>query len=76
MNEVLTGLVERGLPADELPVLGFLPSGTANAATLAFGFEKDPARAAGQMTGKSYKDDADTENLGIALLITANRNRE
>lgn len=45
-------------------------------ATIKEHLEFDALHVAGQMTGKSYKDDADTENLGIALLITANRNRE
>ena len=36
----------------------------------------DALHVAGQMTGKSYKDDSETESLGIGLLIAANRNRE
>lgn len=42
LNEVLTGLIRCGGGADDLPSLGFLPSGTANAATSAFGFSPFP----------------------------------
>ena len=34
LNEVLCGLMSTGREADHLPELGFLPSGTANAAVL------------------------------------------
>jgi len=43
LNEVLCGLMSTGREADHLPELGFLPSGTANAAVRAFGFGSDPA---------------------------------
>lgn len=46
LNEVLCGLWALALPAGETPELGFLPSGTANAATIALGFEPDPVRLA------------------------------
>jgi len=46
LNEVLTGLMRVGAPADRLPALGFLPSGTANAATKAFGLSTRPAAVA------------------------------
>lgn len=46
LNEVLSGLWAIERSADETPELGFLPSGTANAATSAFGFEGDPVRLA------------------------------
>ena len=42
LNEVLSGLVRTGRSAQELPELGFLPAGTANAAIPAFGFSSDP----------------------------------
>jgi diacylglycerol kinase family enzyme len=42
LNEVLSGLVRTGRSAQELPELGFLPAGTANAAISAFGFSSDP----------------------------------
>lgn len=46
LNEVLTGLMRVPRPAADLPALGFLPSGTANAAVRAFGFSSDPIVAA------------------------------
>jgi diacylglycerol kinase family enzyme len=46
LNEVLTGLLHAGSPAADLPALGFLPSGTANAAVHAFGFAADPVAVA------------------------------
>lgn len=45
-------------------------------ATIKEHLEFDALHVAGQMTGKSYKDDSETESLGIGLLIAANRNRE
>lgn len=42
LNEVLTGLLREGLPAERRPALGFLPGGTANVATRAFGFRAAP----------------------------------
>lgn len=42
LNEVLSGLMALERPAEALPELGFLPSGTANAAVRAFGFGSDP----------------------------------
>ncbi|MCX6027004.1 MAG: diacylglycerol kinase family protein [Chloroflexi bacterium] len=42
LNEILSGLMARGLPSKARPALGFLPSGTGNAATRAFGFSSDP----------------------------------
>jgi diacylglycerol kinase (ATP) len=42
LNEVLTGLMRIDAPAERRPALGFLPSGTANAAILAFGFSTAP----------------------------------
>jgi diacylglycerol kinase family enzyme len=55
LNEVLTGLVRAGTTADQLPALGFLASGTANAATTAFGLAKDPVVAARAMTASRPK---------------------
>lgn len=46
LNEVLTGLMRVGAAADALPALGFLPSGTANAAVLAFDFSGAPEAVA------------------------------
>ncbi len=46
LNEVLSGLMSTGEGPETLPSLGFLASGTANAATKAFGFAPDPAGAA------------------------------
>ncbi len=43
LNEVLCGLMRTGREAHDLPELGFLPSGTANAAARAFGLASDPA---------------------------------
>jgi diacylglycerol kinase family enzyme len=42
LNEVLTGLMRIDAPTEVRPALGFLPSGTANAAILAFGFGTAP----------------------------------
>ncbi len=41
LNEVMTGLMSLGRPPEQTPALGFLPSGTANAAVRAFGFNRD-----------------------------------
>ena len=46
LNEVLSGLMALGRSAEALPELGFLPSGTANAAVRAFGFSPHPSVAA------------------------------
>ncbi|MGD8287158.1 MAG: diacylglycerol kinase family protein [Gemmatimonadota bacterium] len=46
LNEVVTGLMRTERPADRLPALGFLASGTANAAIRAFGFGSDPGAVA------------------------------
>lgn len=45
-------------------------------ATIKEHLEFDALHVAGQMTGKSYKDDSATESLGMGLLLAANRNRE
>lgn len=45
LNEVVCGLMSTGLEAHDLPELGFLPSGTVNAAVRAFGLSSDPADA-------------------------------
>ena len=50
LNEVLCGLIRTGRQADELPELGFLPSGTGNAAVRAFGLASDPAVVAEALT--------------------------
>lgn len=49
LNEVLSGLMELGRSAEALPELGFLPSGTANAAVRAFGFGSHPSVVAGSL---------------------------
>ena len=46
LNEVLQGLHATGRGSLELPELGFLPAGTANAAVPAFDLEEDPRRVA------------------------------
>lgn len=46
LNEVVRGLMSVGRPAAELPELCFLPSGTANAATRAFGLGSAPEAVA------------------------------
>ncbi len=51
LNEVLGGLVGTGRSAQELPELGFLPAGTANAAIRAFGFSSDPDAVASSLSG-------------------------
>jgi diacylglycerol kinase (ATP) len=51
LNEVLTGLLSVGVPAARVPALGFLPSGTANVAAPAFGFETNPLALARQLVG-------------------------
>jgi diacylglycerol kinase (ATP) len=50
LNEVLAGLLRIGATPDELPALGFLPSGTANAAVQAFGFGTSPTAVARSLT--------------------------
>lgn len=50
LNEVLGGLVGTGRSAQELPELGFLPAGTANAAIRAFGFSSDPDAVASSLS--------------------------
>jgi diacylglycerol kinase family enzyme len=42
LHEVLNGLMRAGFDAAELPALGFLPAGTANAASRALGLTSDP----------------------------------
>lgn len=49
LNEVLSGLLMTDRPAAQLPALGFLPAGTANAAVRAFGFTQDPIVMADSM---------------------------
>jgi diacylglycerol kinase family enzyme len=51
LNEVLSGLVRLDEPSDRLPELGFLPSGTANAAILAFVFSASPEAVARALPG-------------------------
>ena len=49
LNEVLSGLLATGRSAQELPELGFLSAGTANAATQAFRFSSDPDAVASSL---------------------------
>lgn len=51
LNEVLGGLLQIGAAPGELPALGFMPSGTANAAVLAFGFSTSPTTVARSLPG-------------------------
>lgn len=46
LNEVLAGLIRVGAHRDQRPALGFLGSGTANAASRAFGLSTSPASMA------------------------------
>jgi diacylglycerol kinase family enzyme len=46
LNEALVGVLGVGASADTRPALGFLPGGTANVATKAFGFMPEPRRLA------------------------------
>lgn len=46
LNEVLNGLMKAGLAPADLPELGFIPAGTANAAERAFGLASDPESVA------------------------------
>ncbi len=49
LNEVLSGLMPLGSSAETRPSLGYLPGGTANVATAAFGFAPDPAQLAREL---------------------------
>jgi len=51
LNEVLCGLMSLGTSVESRPCLGFLPGGTANVATAAFGFCSDPRRLASELPG-------------------------
>jgi diacylglycerol kinase family enzyme len=51
LNEVASGLMSTGAPADELPELGYLPAGTANAAVRAFRVSSDPGAVARALPG-------------------------
>ncbi len=51
LNEVLRGVLDLGTSAETRPCLGFLPGGTANVATKAFGFIPEPARLARALPG-------------------------
>ena len=42
LHEVMNGLISSGLGPSDLPALGFLPAGTANAAVRAFRLSSDP----------------------------------
>lgn len=46
LNEVLAGVMPLGSSAESRPALGYLPGGTANVATAAFGFGTNPAQVA------------------------------
>lgn len=50
LNEVLTGMMEARGRDEEIASLGFLPAGTANAASRAFGLTSDPKVAAEKLT--------------------------
>ncbi len=49
LNEVVSGLMAGDRRGTDLPELGFVPSGTANAAARAFGLTSDPVSAAEQL---------------------------
>jgi len=58
LNEVLSGLMEARARGEEIGALGFLPSGTANAACRAFGLTIDPQVAAHRLAeGESMEVD-------------------
>lgn len=65
LNEVVDGLMRRGLPAPALPELGFLPAGTGNAARRAFGLPSDPAAFVRALVeGRSTEIDVGIVRLG------------
>lgn len=70
LNEVLTGLWRLNRPAHDLPELGFLPSGTANAAAPAFGLETDPVQVAKSLEGSGTVEAATSRpvDYGVARL--------
>lgn len=56
LNEALTGLMEARRAGRETAALGFLPSGTANAAARAFGCTDQPAVAAKRLRAGSVRE--------------------
>lgn len=64
LNEVLCGLMSLGPSVDNRPALGFLPGGTANVASAAFGFSSDPAQLASELPGMSGR----LIDVGVAQL--------
>jgi diacylglycerol kinase (ATP) len=61
LNEVLGGLLRVGANAEDRPALGFLPSGTANAAVAAFGFSATPTTVA------RILPEANVENVDVGV---------
>lgn len=56
LNEALTGLMEARRAGRRIAALGFLPSGTANAAARAFGCTDQPAVAAERLTAGRVRE--------------------
>lgn len=63
LNEVLTGLWSLGRTADELPELGFLPSGTANAAAPAFNLRSEPVEVARSLKASTSPSPESADDL-------------
>ena len=69
LNEVLSGLFASGLEPPGMPALGFLPAGTANAATRAFGFGANPSAVARALPTAEVRP----VDVGIARSSTGER---
>ncbi len=68
LNEVLTGLWSLGRPAVDLPELGFLPAGTANAAAPAFGLRTDPVAVARSLASTGAIDGAASKPVDFGVV--------
>ncbi|NNF13537.1 MAG: hypothetical protein HKN72_09945 [Gemmatimonadetes bacterium] len=79
LNEVLTGLWSLGRTAHELPELGFLPSGTANAAAPAFNLRTEPVEVARSLEASDLKSDgspgATSRPVDVGLVRSAGGDR-
>ena len=69
LNEVIDGLMRSALAAPQLPELGFLPAGTANAGSKAFRLPADP-----EVVGKSLAT-AETRLLDVGMVRHAGGER-
>ncbi len=70
LNEVLTGLATLQRSAADLPELGFLPSGTANAAAPAFGLGTDPVAMARGLEGRGGCDATTSRAVDFGVVRT------